>query len=159
MAKKQAVAAHPPYAEMIKEAIVALKERNGSSLAAIKKYIGGKYKLPEGWEKKLSLYLKKMTETSRLVKVKASWKLGATLKSQAPKTKKPAAVKKPAMTKKPKKPKAKKPKAAAPKKKTASTKTKSKVPAKPKSKVMKKTGPKKAASKKSAPKKAAAKKQ
>ena len=30
-------------------AIKALKERNGSSLPAIKKYIGANYKLPAGW--------------------------------------------------------------------------------------------------------------
>ncbi len=32
-------AAHPPYITMIAEAITALKERDGSSLPAIKKYI------------------------------------------------------------------------------------------------------------------------
>ncbi len=33
-------AEHPSYVEMITEAISALKERNGSSVAAIKKFIG-----------------------------------------------------------------------------------------------------------------------
>lgn len=35
--------AHPPYVVMIKEAIVSLKERSGSSLPAIKKFIETKY--------------------------------------------------------------------------------------------------------------------
>lgn len=37
----------PPPA--LPAAIKALKERNGSSLPAIKKYIGANYKLPTGW--------------------------------------------------------------------------------------------------------------
>ena len=38
---------HPPYIEMIKAAIVALKERNGSSRQAIEKYIKANYKVGE----------------------------------------------------------------------------------------------------------------
>lgn len=34
---------HPPVQQMVREAIVTLKERNGSSLQAIKKYISAKY--------------------------------------------------------------------------------------------------------------------
>ncbi|KAL8642153.1 MAG: hypothetical protein Q9226_008539 [Calogaya cf. arnoldii] len=37
--KAAAVASHPSYRDMIKEAILQLKERNGSSRAAIKKYV------------------------------------------------------------------------------------------------------------------------
>jgi hypothetical protein len=33
----------PKYADLVKESILALKERGGSSLAAIKKFIGSKY--------------------------------------------------------------------------------------------------------------------
>nr|ACG44903.1 hypothetical protein [Zea mays] len=36
-------ASHPPYFEMIKEAITALKERTGSSSQAIAKYVGDKH--------------------------------------------------------------------------------------------------------------------
>ncbi|KAF9142997.1 hypothetical protein BGX30_001590, partial [Mortierella sp. GBA39] len=35
---------HPPYKEMIIAALVHLKERNGSSRQALKKYISGNYK-------------------------------------------------------------------------------------------------------------------
>ena len=52
-ANKSAVPAHPKYSEMITAAIKALKERNGSSLYAISKYVGATYKLPAGWEKKV----------------------------------------------------------------------------------------------------------
>ena len=51
-AKKKPVAPkkpadHPPYIEMIKAAIVALKERNGSSRQAIEKYIKANYKVAD----------------------------------------------------------------------------------------------------------------
>ena len=42
--KPKAPAAHPPVAQMVTAAITSLKERNGSSLAAIKKYIAANYK-------------------------------------------------------------------------------------------------------------------
>lgn len=38
-------AAHPPTSEMVIKAIVTLKERSGSSLPAIKKYIAANYKV------------------------------------------------------------------------------------------------------------------
>ena len=38
-AKKTATSSHPSYVDMIKEAVVALKERNGSSRQALKKYV------------------------------------------------------------------------------------------------------------------------
>ena len=38
---------HPPTVEMIKQAVAALKERTGSSRAAIKKYLAAEY---VGWE-------------------------------------------------------------------------------------------------------------
>ena len=40
-------AEHPPYSEMIKAAILALKERNSSSRQAIEKYIKANYKVGE----------------------------------------------------------------------------------------------------------------
>ena len=60
---------HPPYQVLIKEAISALKERSGSSLAAITKYVGEKHNLPGPWKKTLSLQLKRLTEAGKLVKV------------------------------------------------------------------------------------------
>merc|ERR1712224_471130 len=119
---------HPPYADMVKAAIVALKDRTGSSAVAIAKYLDGNYKLPETYKKSLSLTLKKLVESGKLVKVEASYKLGS-LKTEPKKKvvkkkttaakKKTTAAKKKKVAKKPKKPAAKKPKKAAPKKKTA----------------------------------------
>jgi hypothetical protein len=52
-AVKRAEMDHPPYNDMIAEAIATLADRGGSSLIAIKKHIGAKYKLKEGWERKV----------------------------------------------------------------------------------------------------------
>lgn len=49
-------ATHPPVAEMVLSAITTLKERNGSSLQAVKKYIGANYKCDVA---KLSIYIRK----------------------------------------------------------------------------------------------------
>lgn len=80
---------HPSYVDMVTEAIVALKERSGSSVAAIRKYVGDHYgsKLTGAipWEKTLSHQLKRMTENGKLVKVKASYKLGEELKKASKK--------------------------------------------------------------------------
>ncbi|KAI3801046.1 hypothetical protein L1987_29147 [Smallanthus sonchifolius] len=114
---------HPPYFEMIKDAIVTLKERTGSSPQAIAKFIEGKYKdLPANYKKLLSVQLKKNVADCKLVKVKASFKLPpknapATADSSAP-------VKK---AKAPAKPVAKK---APAKKKAVATPTKAKATAK-----------------------------
>ncbi len=42
-------AAHPPTSEMVMKALVTLKERKGSSLPAIKKYIAANYKVRASW--------------------------------------------------------------------------------------------------------------
>merc|ERR1719479_445732 len=101
-AKPRAKPAHPKTSEMVVAAIKALKERTGSSLAAIKKYIAANYKVDIV---KLAPFirkaLKKGVESKKLVQVKASYKMGKEEKPKKPK-KKPV--------KKAKKPKAKKPK-------------------------------------------------
>merc|ERR1712144_95690 len=114
-AKKVAGPAHPPYEKMVKAALVALKDRTGSSTQAI--------------AKSLSRFLKKFVESGKLVKVKASYKLGS-LKTE-PKPKKKKVVKKKA-------PKKKVAKKKAPKKTTAPKKKVAKKPKKPKKKVVKK---------------------
>ncbi|KAK1420538.1 hypothetical protein QVD17_22216 [Tagetes erecta] len=112
---------HPPYFEMIKDAIVTLKERTGSSPQAIAKFIEGKYKdLPANYKKLLSIQLKRNVVDGKLVKVKASFKLAPKAASSVP-AKKP--VSKPKVAAKP-----------AAKKKAAVTPTKAKVAAKPKAK-------------------------
>ena len=69
MAPKK-VATHPPYSAMVKDALLALKERNGSSPAALKKKIGEQHpSLPTGWEKVLSTQLRNLVKSGKLVKV------------------------------------------------------------------------------------------
>ena len=127
--KKAAVALHPPYEQMVKAALVALKDRTGSSAQAIQKYMRANFKgLPENMPKQLSKCLKRCVENEKLKKVKASYKLG-TLKAD-PKPKKPKkkkvvkkkVVKKKVVKKKPAKKKAVPKKKAAPKKKPAKKK-------------------------------------
>lgn len=144
-AKKPKVpAAHPPVQQMVNAAIAALKERKGSSLSAIKKYIAANYKVDivrlAPFVRKC---LKKGVTDGKLVQVKGTGASGSFRLSQAAKkepkvkkAKKPKAKKavKPKKAKKPKakKPKAKKPKAAkkAVKPKKAAKKPKAAKPAK-----------------------------
>jgi histone H1/5 len=77
-------AAHPKYEDMVKAAILALKDRNGSSVPAIAKYLAANYKLPDNFKKILSTQLKNLVKSGKLLKVKASYKLGEALK-KAPK--------------------------------------------------------------------------
>ncbi|KAI7756319.1 hypothetical protein M8C21_001535 [Ambrosia artemisiifolia] len=114
---------HPPYFEMIKEAIVTLKERTGSSQYAITKFIEENQKnLPANFKKVLLTQLKKFVAAGKLVKVKASYKLPATA---APAKKKPVAKPKTAVKPKPVK-------KIAPAKKKTVAKPKPKAAAKPK---------------------------
>merc|ERR1712064_138536 len=119
--KPKAAPTHPPTSAMVVAAIKALKERGGSSLPAIKKYIAANYKVDVV---KLSPFirkaLKKGVEKKTLVQVKASYKLGK--------------VEKPKKPKKPKKKKAKKPKAKKAKKPAAKKAKSPKKAAKPKAK-------------------------
>ena len=132
----KATPAHPKYEDMVKAAILALKDRNGSSVPAIAKYLGSNFKLPGNFKKILSTQLKNLVKSGKLLKVKASYKLGEALKKAPKKPKKKAAPKK----KKPKAKKAKKPKAKKAKK--------PKVKKAPKKKAAKKKAPKKKAAKK-----------
>ncbi|XP_066345697.1 histone H1-like [Miscanthus floridulus] len=89
-------ASHPPYFEMIKEAISALKERTGSSSHAIAKYTEDKHgaSLPANFKKMLSIQLRGFAAKGKLVKVKASYRLSDAAKKATPKPKaKPAAAK------------------------------------------------------------------
>lgn len=156
----KAPADHPKYIDMVKAAIVALKERNGSSRQAIEKYIKANYKVGDGVGTHLKLALRRGVEAKVLVQVKGtgasgSFKVNKELKEAKPK--KPA--KKPAA----KKPAAKKPAAKKPAAKTAAKKPAAKAAAKNPAakKATKKPAAKKAtkpAAKKPAAKKPAAKK-
>ena len=159
--KKPAVKApadHPKYIDMVKAAIVALKERNGSSRQAIEKYIKANYKVGDGVGTHLKLALKRGVEAKVLVQVKGtgasgSFKVNKELKEAKPKkpAKKPAA-KKPAA----KKPAAKKPAAKKTAAKKPAAKAATKKPAakkdtkKPAAKKATKPGEKKPAAKKPA---------
>ncbi|CAI0433933.1 unnamed protein product [Linum tenue] len=113
--KPRAARNYPSFEEMISDAIVALKERTGSSQIAITKYIEDKHKnLPPNFRKMLLFQLKRLVAAEKLVKVKASFKLP----SGRSEPKAAAAKPKAATTKVAVKPKAKtaakpKPKAAA----------------------------------------------
>lgn len=117
--KPRAPKAHPPTAEMVNSAITSLKERGGSSLQAIKKYLTSTYKIDA---EKLAPFIKKYLRTAvtggQLIQTKGK---GASGSFKLPATKTTAA-KKPKSAEK--KPKAKKVVAtvAAKKKATAATK-------------------------------------
>lgn len=155
--KPAAKPSHPPTSEMVNTAIKTLKERGGSSLQAIKKYIAANYKVDVD---KLAPFIKKYLRSAvtkgALIQTKGkgasgSFKLSAAKKAEKPakKAKKPAAKK----VKKAAKPAAKKtPKKAAKKPKAPKKEKKAKTPKKPKAPKPKKAV-KKPAAKKAAPKK------
>ena len=130
MSKPAAKVEGPKYGEICKAAIMALKDRTGSSMLAITKYIAANYPAAKN-----TVALKAgVKKGSTFLKVKASFKVSAEAKKPPPKKKvvtkkKPAAKKKTATKKKPaaKKKTATKKKPAA--KKTAAKKTIKKKPA------------------------------
>ena len=153
-AKKKAAAPkkpaeHPKYSEMIAAAIVALKERTGSSRVAILKYIKANYKVGDNAATCVKNALKKGVVAGALTQVKGVGSNGSfkvTKKVEKPK-KKPAAKKTP--KKAAKKPAAKKTAA----KKPAAKKTPKKAAKKTPKKAAKKPAAKKPAAKKPAAKK------
>ncbi|KAI8508192.1 histone H3-K27 trimethylation [Branchiostoma belcheri] len=132
-AAPKAPAAHPPTTAMITAAVEALKDRTGSSVPAIKKYIAANYKFDV--EKKahfIKRALKALVEKGTLLQATKPKKPKAKKAATPKKTKKPAA-------KKTKKSPAKKPAAKKPTKKTPAKKTvKKAAPAKKASKPKKK---------------------
>jgi histone H1/5 len=66
----------PKYSELIKAALVGLKERNGSSLAAIKKYLAANFPAAKN-DLALKNALKFGVNKGMFIKVKASFKLSA----------------------------------------------------------------------------------
>lgn len=138
---------HPPYFQMIKEALLALNERSGSSPYAIAKYMEEKHKdvLPSNYKKILGLQLKNSAVRGKLIKIKASYKLSEMAKKEKVTTtttkaakasteKKPRKTRATTTTKAVKKPEAPKSKRAVKKvtKKVGPKKTKKSTPAKPK---------------------------
>lgn len=144
-------AEHPKYIDMVSAAIVALKERNGSSRQAIVKYVTANYKVSDNASVHIKLALKRGVTSGALVQTKGAGASGSFKVKKVEKPKKPATVKKPA-AKKVKKP------AAAAKKPAAKKSTPKKKPAAKKSAAKKSTPKKKPAAKKPAAKKPKAKK-
>lgn len=164
--KKKVVAAkkpatHPKYIDMIIAAIVALKERSGSSRQAIQKYIQANYKIDSvGGHLKLALKSGVAKGTLKQVKgvgASGSFKVGqkSETKPKPKPAKKPAAKKTTSAAKKPAAKKTTKKANTTPKKKAAAKKTSS--AKKPKSAARKPVA-KKPKAKKTPKKKTAAKK-
>ena len=160
VAKPAKPSVHPPVSTMVPAAIAALKDKKGSSLSAIKKYIQANYKGIDMDRLAIFIrrFLKKAVTDKTVVQTKGTYKMPK--EDQPKKAKKPAAKK----AKTPKKAAAKKsPKKAAKKpaaKKPAAKKTPKKAAKKPAAKkpAAKKPAAKKPAAKKPAAKKPAAKK-
>ena len=135
------------YKESIIVAIEDLKDRNGSSMISVKKYMQAGMPKDKKWQKATFLTaLKNMVTKGDLTQIKYSYKLSPAFKKAkidaskpkkvAPKKKKPAAPKKKSTAAKKKKTA---PKKSAPKKKKTASKKKSA----PKKKTSKKVAPKK----------------
>lgn len=94
--KSKTKATHPPTAEMVDASITALKQRGGSSVLAIKKYIAATYKVDvEKLAPFIKKYIKGAVVKGHLLQTKGkgasgSFKLSAAAKPKA--AKKPAAA-------------------------------------------------------------------
>ncbi|KAK6202353.1 linker histone H1 and H5 family-domain-containing protein [Scheffersomyces amazonensis] len=154
---KPAAAAGPAkltYKDMINSAIIALKERTGSSRQAIKKYVQSNYNIKAGnFDSLFNTALRKGVETGDFLQPKGPSGPVKVAKKEKPVPKVAKVAKVAKVTKKPvaKKPAAKK--VAAAKKVTKKTTVKKAVKAAPKKVTKKATTTKKAAPKKAAPKK------
>lgn len=146
---------HPKYIDMIAAAIVALKERNGSSRQAIVKYIKANYKVGDNADVHVKMALKRGVASGALSQPKGTGASGSFKVVKKAEPKKPA-PKKPAKKPAKKKPAAKKPAKTTPKKKKPAKKaTSAKKTKKP---AAKKPAAKKPAAKKTPKKKTTAKK-
>ncbi|KAL3290497.1 hypothetical protein HHI36_023838 [Cryptolaemus montrouzieri] len=75
---KHAKPTHPPTSDMVNMAIKGMKERSGSSLQAIKKYIAANYKVdPEKMAPFIKKYLKSAVQSGSLVQTKGKGASGS----------------------------------------------------------------------------------
>jgi hypothetical protein len=89
--KPRAKPVHPPTSEMVGNAIKSLKERGGSSLQAIKKYIAANYKVDsEKLAPFIKKYLKAAVASGELVQTKGKGASGSFKLSSAAKPEKAA---------------------------------------------------------------------
>ena len=145
--KAKAPASHPPVASMVVAAVTALKERNGSSLVAIKKYIATTYKCDvDKLAPFIRRFLKKAVEDGRIKQIKASYKVDKSKVEKPKKLSKKSGTEKKAKKSPKKAVKSKKEKAAKKEKKASAPKKVAKTPKKTSAKKANKT-PKKAAKK------------
>eukprot|EP00095_Tigriopus_kingsejongensis_P006512 maker-scaffold172_size289735-snap-gene-0.17 protein:Tk06512 transcript:maker-scaffold172_size289735-snap-gene-0.17-mRNA-1 annotation:"histone h1" len=160
VAKPKAAATHPPTSVMVMAAVRALKERNGSSLPAIKKYIAANYKVDVA---KNAHFIKKavksLVEKKKLTQPKGtgasgSFKIPTAVKVEKTKVVKPKKVKTPKKKTATKKVAGEK-KAKSPKKKTPAKKAATKKVEKPAVVAKKPKTPKKKPAKVAKPKAAA----
>lgn len=88
--KQSKTLSHPPYFQMITEALTALQEKSGSSPYAIAKYMEEKHKdeLPANFRKILAVQLKHFAAKGNLIKIRASYKLSGAVAAAGGKTKK-----------------------------------------------------------------------
>ncbi|GAB0095191.1 His1 [Sergentomyia squamirostris] len=153
--KPRVTPSHPKTSEMVNNAIKTLKERGGSSLQAIKKYVAANYKVDaEKLAPFIRRYLKSAVTSGALVQTKGkgasgSFKLPVKGGEKSAATKKPRAPKKAAGEKKAKK------SPASPKKKVSAAAKKTVAAKKPSAEKKKKAAPAKKAA--PSPKKAAPK--
>src|SRR5687768_6291178 len=71
--KKEVVGDHPKTSEMVLNAVKTLKDRKGSSLQAIKKFIGANYNFdPSKYGTLVNKTIKKLVETGSLSQVKGT---------------------------------------------------------------------------------------
>lgn len=68
---------HPTYQDMVVESVVSLKDRKGTSLHSIKKYLLEHWNLKEdnSFKTNINNALKKCVELGKLIKIKASYKV------------------------------------------------------------------------------------
>ncbi|CEG49629.1 histone h1 [Plasmopara halstedii] len=92
--------AGPGYYDLIKEAVIALKERSGSSRHAIDKFVAAK-KGSNYSKSRLNIALKRGVESGKLVPVKGSFKLATDEKKVAKKPVAKLVAKKASPAKKP----------------------------------------------------------
>ncbi|KAJ9589200.1 hypothetical protein L9F63_028016, partial [Diploptera punctata] len=101
--KPRAKPAHPRTSEMVSSAIKSLKERGGSSLQAIKKYIAANYKVdPEKFAPFIKKYLKAAVASGELLQTKGKGASGSFKLASAAKPEKAAAASAPSRSKAPK---------------------------------------------------------
>jgi len=79
---------HPKYEDMVKAAILSLKDVNGSSFPAIAEFLGSKFKLPGDFKKILKTQLKNLVKEGKLIEVDSRFYLGRGVLKAAPKKKK-----------------------------------------------------------------------